>query len=84
MRVIFLFIICFVSLVCRGQEEFTISGTLKGFTDGNIFILKPNGNEWDTLAVARMEKGSFELRGKERHSHGRFGDRRTRGTEVYA
>ncbi|WP_292271425.1 TlpA disulfide reductase family protein [Butyricimonas sp.] len=65
MRVIFLFIICFVSLVCCGQEEFTISGTLKGFTDGNIFILKPNGNEWDTLAVARMEKGSFELRGKE-------------------
>lgn len=65
MRLMFLFIICFVSSVSFGQEEFKISGALKGCADGNVFLLKPTGNEWDTLAVSEMKNGIFELRGKQ-------------------
>lgn len=65
MRLMFLFIICFVSSVSFGQEEFKISGALKGCADGKVFILKPTGNEWDTLAVSEMKNGIFELRGKQ-------------------
>lgn len=65
MRLIFLFILCFVSSVSFGQEEFKISGTLEGCTDGNVFLLKPKVNEWDTLAFSEMKNGIFELRGKQ-------------------
>ena len=65
MRLMFLFIICFVSSGSFGQEEFKISGALKGCADGKVFILKPTGNEWDTLAVSEMKNGIFELRGKQ-------------------
>lgn len=49
---------------CNNTPMYSISGTVAGVQDGNVFLLTSNKGVTDTLATAKIEKGNFKMQGK--------------------
>lgn len=48
---------------CNSTPKFTVNGTVEGEQTGNVFLLKMNGQEVDTLAKSAIAEGKFVLTG---------------------
>lgn len=49
---------------CNSHSSYTINGTVEGEQTGNAYLVKPNGQQIDTLAKASIANGKFSITGK--------------------
>lgn len=63
-KIILFVLIIIVTLVCRAQDSFKITGQLGGTLDGNLLLVANSEQGCVELGQAVMTNGSFEFKGK--------------------
>lgn len=62
-KVIVLISIVFLLAACGGQDQYTLSGTIRGISDADIYLQQRVDKEYVTVDSAKTSDGTFEFTG---------------------
>jgi hypothetical protein len=65
-RLALLLVVVFIAASCKNNEEYTISGSIKGMQSGNVILEKQSEMGMGSVPVdtVKIVDGKFEIKGK--------------------